>query len=299
MKNQNRSYLAHEYFNRDWTPFYFADVARDLADAKLDFLGSGALLEGLTSVNLSPDQQNILADISDVIYRETVKDYIINQQFRRDIFVKGPLSIGGTAGRQIWLDSRFVLATLRADIPATIPVPQGNATLQPTIYQPLLDALGNEVRTVRELVAHEAIAKLGWSQLQQALLVLVGAGHLQPCLPAKGENGRAKVTKGFNSAVCERARDSGDIQYLASPVTGGGVHVDRFQQLFLLAIRDGAKAPPAWASFAWQILGPVGTRLLKDGKVIETDAGNLAELNARATDFVTKRLPVLKSMQIL
>jgi hypothetical protein len=38
--NLDTRYLVHEYLHDKWTPFYFADIARELADAKLSFAGS-------------------------------------------------------------------------------------------------------------------------------------------------------------------------------------------------------------------------------------------------------------------
>ena len=35
LEKQNPRYLAHEYFNRDWTPMYFNELAQSLAGAKL------------------------------------------------------------------------------------------------------------------------------------------------------------------------------------------------------------------------------------------------------------------------
>ncbi len=43
LKTDNANYLAHEYMNRGWQPLYHADVARDLAAAKLDYVGSTEL----------------------------------------------------------------------------------------------------------------------------------------------------------------------------------------------------------------------------------------------------------------
>jgi hypothetical protein len=45
-----------------------------------------------------------------------------------------------------------------------------------------------------------------------------------------------------------------DITFLASPVTGGGVVVGRFHQLFVLAMQQGKKKPEDWAAFVSQIL---------------------------------------------
>ena len=45
-----------------------------------------------------------------------------------------------------------------------------------------------------------------------------------------------KHTDKLNAVLMDKARSSADIPNLASPVTGGGVMVNRFQQLFLLAL---------------------------------------------------------------
>ena len=299
IKEQNRNYLAHEYFNRDWTPFYFADVAADLSNAKLSYVGSAALLEQVDAVNLTTEQQQLLAGIGDVAHRETIKDYMVNQQFRRDVFVKGPVTLSPRTGQEAWLGQRFALSTLRADIELKVTGSLGEATLQPEVYSPLLDKLADGPKTVREMVADPAISGLGWARLQQAVIVLVGAGHLQPCLPAKDDSKRAKTTKTFNQAVIERAQDNSDLAYLASPITGGGISVGRFQQLFLRAIGAGKKHPDEWADAAWQVLMSHGQKILKDGKLLESAEENLTELKLQAAIFAEKQLPVLRILGII
>ena len=96
----------------------------------------------------------------------------------------------------------------------------------------------------------------------------------------------------------DKCRASADIAYLASPVTGGGVPVNRFQQLFVLALQQGKKKPEDWAAFVAQILALQGQKIVKDGKPIETAQEQLAELTTQATDFATKQLPILKALQI-
>ena len=91
---------------------------------------------------------------------------------------------------------------------------------------------------------------------------------------------------------------SGDINSLASPVTGGGITVGRFQKLFLLAISQGKKQPTEWAQPIWQSLAAQGQRILKDGNTLETPEENLAELTNQATTFAEKQLPILKALQI-
>lgn len=95
-----------------------------------------------------------------------------------------------------------------------------------------------------------------------------------------------------------KARSSSELNYLASPVTGGGVAVARFHQLFLLAKQQGHKQPQDWASFVWNLLAMQGQRLLKEGKTLETAEENLAELTSQAQSFAEKQLPILKALQI-
>jgi hypothetical protein len=45
MSERNANYLAHEFLNEHWTPFYSSDVADEMANAKLNFVGSATLAE--------------------------------------------------------------------------------------------------------------------------------------------------------------------------------------------------------------------------------------------------------------
>ncbi len=111
VKGQNRNYLAHEYFNDDWNLFYHSDVARELSGAKLSYLGSAAVLEQVDAINLTAEQQQLMAGIEDPALRETVRDFMINQQFRRDVFVKGAVPHSVRTAQEGWLAQRFVLST--------------------------------------------------------------------------------------------------------------------------------------------------------------------------------------------
>jgi hypothetical protein len=99
-----------------------------------------------------------------------------------------------------------------------------------------------------------------------------------------------------------KSRASNDLSYLASPVTGGGVTVPRFSQLFLLARSEGGPAgsgqPADWARNAWEIISAQGQRLIKEGKTLESAEDNIAELTAQAQTFAEKQLPVLRALGI-
>jgi hypothetical protein len=128
--------------------------------------------------------------------------------------------------------------------------------------------------------------------------LLTGAGITQPAQDKAAASNAQATTKRLNMALLNHARGSNDIAFLASPVTGGGVMVSRFEQLFLLAKAQGKPNPPDWAAFAWQLLAAQGQRLAKEGKALETAEENLAELTAQAETFAQKRLPLLRALMV-
>src|SRR5207253_11311544 len=75
VKAQNRQYLAHEYFNQDWQPMAFAQMAKWLGQAKLDYACSAHQLDNYLPLNLTAEQQAFLREIPDRIFRETTRDF--------------------------------------------------------------------------------------------------------------------------------------------------------------------------------------------------------------------------------
>ena len=221
VNGQNRHYLAHEYFNADWHPMYFADMARWLEPAKVGYACSANLLDHVDAINLTAEQQELLKSLPDAQMRETVRDFLVNQQFRKDYWVKG-------------------------------------------------------ARRLSPLEQAEALRALRF--------VLVARAK--------------KQSDKLNAHLMLKARGSAELSYLASPVTGGGVTVGRFAQLFLLARAQGHKQHADWAQCAWGLLAAQGQRILKEGKALDTPEENLAELGQQAQEFAEKQLPLLKALQV-
>ncbi len=95
-----------------------------------------------------------------------------------------------------------------------------------------------------------------------------------------------------------KARDNSDLQFLASPVSGGIHTIRRFKQVFLMPLLDGAKTPVDCAAFTWQLIAAQGQRPNKEGKMVETEEKNLREFKGQASKFGEKDFPVLLTLQI-
>ncbi len=301
IKEQNRHYLAHEYFNRDWDPMHFADMARWLEPARVTYACSAHYLDHVEAINLAAEQQAFLKDIPDPMFRETTRDFMVNQPFRRDYWVKGARRLATLAQVEALRREQFILVTPKADVALKVTGSLGEATMQEEIYLPILELLADhQPKTLAQIEqALQPNKGIVFAQILQAVMVLAGATHVAPVQDEAIILKARKQTDRLNARLIDQARGGGDITFLASPVTGGGVTVGRFQQIFLLARTQGKKQPAEWAAFCWQLLQAQGQRIIKDGKTLESPEENLAELTAQAQTFADKQLPILKALQII
>lgn len=297
---QNRNYVAHEYFNRDWKPMSFASMVDWLAPAKLSFACSANYLDYVDALNLNTEQQALLAGIPDDMFRQTVRDFMVNQQFRKDYWVKGARKLSPLEQAEDLRAQRVMLTTYRPEVSLKVKGALGEASMSEAVYNPILDALADyKPKTIGQL--EQAISNRGvnFAQLLQAVLILAGAGIVVAAQDEILVPKAKKHTDKINAHLMVKARGSSDISYLASPVIGGGMAVGRFEQLFLLALAQGKKQPAEWAQMVWQLVQAQGHRLVKEGKALDTADDNLAELTRQAMAFAQKRLPILKALQIV
>ncbi len=299
LKEQDRHYLAHEYFNQDWLPMYFADMARWLEPAKLEFACSANYLDAVDLINLTQEQQDHLAGIPDPLFRQTVRDFLVNQQFRKDYWVRGARQMSALDRSEAQRECRVILTVAVEDVPSKVTGSLLEATLQDAIYQPILKVLGDQKpHSLGQIEAAVASEGVNFAQLLQAITLLIGAGSIAPASDAEASSKRKKQVQRLNTKLMLKARSNNDLRYLTSPLTGGAITVSRFQQLFLLAKQNGQKTPEDWAKWVWQVLASQGQSLLKGGKTLQTPEENLAALTAQAKEFEAKALPVLKALQI-
>lgn len=300
LKDQNSHYLAHEYFNRDWHPMHFGTMADWLEPAKVQYACSANYIEHIDTINLTAVQLAFLNEIPDPMFRESVRDFMINQQFRKDYWVKGARKLSKLEQTEALRPQKVIMNTHRSDISLKVTCSLGEANMNEVIYAPILDLLADfrpkSLGQIEQALKEKGIV---FAQLLEAVLVLIGAGHLSPAQDEAVIPKAKKSSDRLNAHLQKIARGSGDITYLASPVTGGGIVVGRFQQLFLLALSQGRKQPTEWAQQAWQLLQAQGQKIVKEGRTLETVEENLAELTAQAYTFAEKQLPILRALQIV
>ena len=145
-------YLAHEYLNEYWQPVYFADVARSLAAAKLNYAASAELLKSFYNLALTEQQRAMIAEAPTPELRETLKDFCTDNWFRQDVYVRGARSI--SLQRRDQLLSAQTLTLLRP-APEIFEVgkPDGSRWRpDQVVYGAIFSALRERPRRVSELL---------------------------------------------------------------------------------------------------------------------------------------------------
>ncbi|WP_043647587.1 class I SAM-dependent methyltransferase [Chitinilyticum litopenaei] len=297
---QNRNYLAHEFFNRDWQPMHFADMAGWLQQAKLSFACQAGYLDNIIPANFTQEQQALLNGIPDPVFRETIRDFLLNQQFRRDYWIKGARKLSPLARQEALRSLRVVLQIARANVSLTVRSALGEATMNAAIYDPVLDLLADlRAHSLAELEQALAGRGITLEQIIETVLILASNGQLGPAQDEAAISRAAPASHKLNRYLLNKARLGSEIQHLASPVTGGGVPVDLPQQLFLLARQEGLNTPEQWGEQAGEILQALGRHIVKDGQPLKDAAQSRAELLRQAQVFAEQRLPVLQALQVI
>lgn len=297
ISEQNRQYLAHEYFNREWNCMYFADVAEELAAAKLEYACTALPKDAIDLINLSAPAQEYLCSISHPILREQTRDYFTDQHFRKDIYVRGPRRISIAEQRERLFDMPFVLTRPVGQIPQTIAGAFGSVTLEQ--YRPVIEAFAADdysAKSLRQLI--DILSDTPWGVLHEMLAALCNDGILAPCHPETQAQEMRAGCRALNHQILLRACHGGEITFLASPLTGGGIPASRSSQLFLLARESGRSHPAEWAQFAWNTLLLQGERMMKDGRTLNSAEENIAELQTLADKFNTELLPLFIGLGI-
>lgn len=243
------AYLAHEYLNAHWSPLYHADVARDMAAAKLTYAGSATVLENFPALALTQEQQAVLATVADPVLRETFKDYCARRPFRRDVFVRGAQRLTPAARDRRLSALRLALTAPHSERRATIQAPLGEAELPAWRYEPIFAALADGPKSVAELAGLSSRPGAPPANPAELVGLLVGSGQamLATADPPETAAAAGGAAGRFNrlcvdDALTEMTRKS---VALAAPLCGGGLHLSLAEALLYDAAANGSIAGEA------------------------------------------------------
>jgi SAM-dependent methyltransferase len=296
MEGKDLTYLAHEHLNESWSALYHADVVADFSSTRLSYACAGHIADDLDETSIPITTHEILPGIADVVWRETVKDFLVGRTFRRDIFLRGPVRLTPIE-RMRALDRIFTLIVPRGEATTKIPTPMGEVEGRADLYPPLIDLLARGPARLSQLLAHATGPARDPKVMVQALALLA-------------HSGRVKMTKGdvptdpaparaLNLALAREVGAGRPVRFLAAPAVGTGVPADLSYFGWLVARERGVALDVATiAQTTWELIEHTTIRPKKDEKWLESKSEALPSLMESADRTVTERLAILKTLGI-
>ena len=299
MAAQDRRYLTHEYLNAHWEPLGHAQVAKELARAKLSYGCSATITQNFDDLAVRPALRAILAEITDPTLAETARDIAVNQVFRRDIFVRGPerMSPRETAAELRRL--RFTLMIPREKASLAVPVPLGELRHDPSLGLPVLDALAAGTPSLAEIEAMPELARHDFGTLSRFMALLVSAYQAHP-VAVPFDEGRAAARR-LNAAIARRMVIDESLLHLAAPVVGQSLPSDTLERLVLAGLLTGQPLDAqALSGFAAETLQAFGRAVFADdGSPITDPDGMRARITAVLASRLPEKMPVWQRIGIL
>ncbi|TFW30237.1 methyltransferase domain-containing protein [Massilia arenosa] len=269
------NYLVHEYMHPHWQPVYHMDLARQLAEAKLEYAGRAELALNYYRLFLPDTAVEQIDAVADSAFRETLKDYMSHTPFRKDVFVRGARRIGKHA-LGAWLN-RFAIAPLTPPEKMTteFKTAQGKVNGRQEVYQALFDALATGPKRLSELV--------GLPHFESAAAVVEAAALLADTQQAMVFQVRAnpatQTAQAFNRILAQEARYSDELLGgFASPLTGSALPGGMFEMLVFDGLSQGV--PPEGEQLGRHVAKVLreNGRVLRQEGVPVTDPDKAAEL---------------------
>lgn len=230
------SYLVHEYLHEKWTPFFFADIARELADAKLSFAGSARFPHMAPVGWLTNAQRQLLDAVTDPIEAEELRDYFSNRAFRSDIFVRGKAALSDIRLREqaehihLWRNPSVSFKPVAELEHATV-------TRGGPYHQPLFDRLHRSEMTLAELFDAPEVAGVDMDGVLKLVRLSIAVGETSFRYGAVQT--RASADR-LNAVLLSRAEQGEKWNALASPRPGGGAGVGTLDLLMMASLHEKA-----------------------------------------------------------
>ncbi len=291
MDGQNPVYVAHEFLNGNWQPLYVTQAMAALGEAKLTYVASATIGENRAALCVPADAAAPVRAAPDVATRELLKDFAVNKQFRRDIYVKGPTRLYGRDAEARYGAVTLALVSPPPEPRGDWPVPAGTAKLRPELVEAILAALRQapaRIADIRE--AARDLAPQG-EEIAAVIDILIHNGVVAPCRGDFASIDRTPAQR-LNRVVTELAMLEDSHQFLASPVLGSAIAASYFDRLAGGRLADSPQADgDGEAAAVLDLLRMAGKRLSRQGKALEDAEETSSYVAAMAREFRSGSLP--------
>lgn len=301
MSKTELAYVVHEYLHEHWSPMYFARVAWETAANDLHFAAVLPPFMNFRDMAIPPAMEPLFAHVTDRVTFESVKDFAVNEFFRRDVYVRGA-AVRSTDATADFLDRTPWCARAIGSPPErTVKLPHRTLSFEGRIFDALFDALSEGAAPLTSLVERPALASFGIEKLRGAIVKLILADAVIPVrapTPAVLATGDAvyRVPSVYNQMMLRRLSSDTPL-VLVSTVAGNAFPISTLDGLAIRVLTE--VAPDEREQWIRDLVGRSVIRLRVGDQVLEDREAQRRAIGDAVERLVTHRLAKLLELGVL
>lgn len=282
IKNHDIAYVVHEFFAAEVKPFHFHQVAAAMRSLGLNFAGSTALNLNFIDIAVPAEFHEFLREAATRNEFESRGDFIRNQRFRKDVFVKGRASMSEDDRTAALASIPFGLTCTPENFQRSVRFGEVELNYAADVFDGLIAAMASGAKTVSEMSGMNGLSAYGPELLIDAVKFLTAGGQVHPfaheteaATPPMLMAERYQLPAAVNIAHLKRRLFQSDSIGFAAPAAGLVLEISMADALYALCSVEAPRNEVA--DWAFQ-------RLLEARQQIVTDGESETEAVAKSID---------------
>lgn len=242
------NYLAHEFFNETWQPFYSVDVMDEMAEAGASYIGSATLVDNHAMLLVEESATEALKNLTSPRQQHLALDFATNRRFRRDVFIRSDAARSPAEAARAINDAVIGSVSDPWQLGTRIKVPRGHITFQPDFIESLKALLRHGAVTFGDAVATLSGRSRNTAEIARNLAFLVAGGALMPFARVYRYDRPTEVHKPANALVERSLRciiEERAARAIPSELLGNGVVVRPPEALAIIELLSGSPPGPS------------------------------------------------------
>jgi len=285
-------YMAHEYFNTNLRAFHFSEVRQAMENGGMKFAGCATVFLNMVDLAVPPALYDDFRVITSRNELEAKRDFIRNETFRRDVWVKGePIN---TEDEWFEINEALTFGTLvtRDVMDEEVNFGDVQLTYSGEPFDSILNVITREAKRVDSLGEFENLENISAPTRVDALRLLAAGGEViafaHESEPVNfGPDPKLSMSAAFNRGIIKEFGLILPRIPLAAPAAGTAIELSNIDAMLLLAICE-----KGWDGAIKVVSKLVGT---DDGEVM---MGGRSLSHQEVNDHLSSRVEHIRTQQL-